>query len=546
MKEQSRQFKKTLSSLILVAIGWIIIGCTDERLSQAEMLMETDSKAADSILINMPIPTRQRDRAWYAVLKTQADYKQYKPITSDSLILTATDYYGTHRKSYRSAMAWYTQGCVYKELGNDFSAIDTYLRAKDLFPDTLSRYYSLTEIELGSLYLKHMMLDKAMHAFYCSLLNGERLDEPKIYNYSYNELGLCALYSRDFLLADSIFTRIFIDSNFSRSMRIASALSLAKIQLHYYNNYHKALEYVNYYLKTINDYSKTAAGLSVKADIFYEMQLLDSAYYYSKESLKHELELYTRCANADRLSELSPILDKDEESAKWHRIYKELNDSITKIESAREIEEIRYQHKEIVTGEKYAHRHKVIIIVLAGTLLMITLILFFIYSTFKHREVERIMKKKQELLKEEEEIRKSTIEMLESKIKDYSDHDPEARALLIRSYSNRLQMCNRAFRMTSEYNMLSSFKLNVNELNRHDKETLFNQLKRSYLETITDMQAEIPEIKEKDILTIILKNQGLGIEQIASLFSITTDSVKKRLYRLSQKVSSDFLAIYSI
>ena len=88
---------------------------------------------------------------------------------------------------------------------------------------------------------------------------------------------------------------------------------------------------------------------------------------------------------------------------------KELNDSITKIESAREIEEIRYQHKEIVTGEKYAHRHKVIIIVLAGTLLMITLILFFIYSTFKHREVERIMKKKQELLKEEEEIRKKAL-----------------------------------------------------------------------------------------------------------------------------------------
>jgi hypothetical protein len=94
--------------------------------------------------------------------------------------------------------------------------------------------------------------------------------------------------------------------------------------------------------------------------------------------------------------------------------------------------------------------------------------------------------------------------------------------------------------------MLSSYRLSVKELNRNDRDELFNQIKRSYLESITDIQIEIPDIGEKDILTVILRNQGLSIEQISALFSITTDSVKKRLYRLSQRASSDFLNIYGV
>lgn len=38
------------------------------------------------------------EQAWYAVLRTQADYKLYHPLTTDSLPLLATAYYGTPRR----------------------------------------------------------------------------------------------------------------------------------------------------------------------------------------------------------------------------------------------------------------------------------------------------------------------------------------------------------------------------------------------------------------------------------------------------------------
>jgi len=107
--------------------------------------METDPKEADSILVSMTEPTSRRDRAWYVVLKSLADCKNDRIITSDSLIRTATDYYGSLHKNFRAAVAWYTHGCVYTHLGNDHSAIYAFLKAKDLFPDTLVHYYALTE-----------------------------------------------------------------------------------------------------------------------------------------------------------------------------------------------------------------------------------------------------------------------------------------------------------------------------------------------------------------------------------------------------------------
>ena len=47
------------------------------------------------------------ERALYAILRTQADYKCYVPLTTDTLIRYATGYYNSNRKSYRTAMAWF-------------------------------------------------------------------------------------------------------------------------------------------------------------------------------------------------------------------------------------------------------------------------------------------------------------------------------------------------------------------------------------------------------------------------------------------------------
>ena len=120
---------------VLIAIIPIsVVSCLQDngRLREAELLMETDPKEADSILVSMTEPTSRRDRTWYVVLKSLADCKNDRIITSDSLIRKAN------------------------------SAIYAFLKAKDLFPVFLVHYYALTEYKLGTRYQNMKMYNQAM------------------------------------------------------------------------------------------------------------------------------------------------------------------------------------------------------------------------------------------------------------------------------------------------------------------------------------------------------------------------------------------------
>ncbi len=373
----------TAQLIAVITLMATVCSCSDSRLAQAEALLETDPAAADSILSSIPELRSRRDRALYAILKTQADYKQYKPLTTDSLILTATDYYGTRirgfrNRRYHSALAWYSQGCVYTELNNDLAAIDAYLKAEGLFPDTLVRYYALTENKLGVLLINRMMLDEAKQQFKCCQINAKRLQDTKMQNHAYFYTGQCALFSKDFIVADSIFSEIINNSTYSRSQKSVATKQLAKINLYYHENNTEALNLINRYLEMTKD-SDYGQGLSVKADVFYRMNKYDSAFRYYNESMKYYDELYTRCSNADILTELSISKGNTEKTLYYHNLYGQLRDSINEIERAREIEELKFRHNEELTQETIAHKHRRFTIIGISALLLLALFFFLTY-----------------------------------------------------------------------------------------------------------------------------------------------------------------------
>ena len=132
-------------ALLFIPACIFLAGCGRQELLQVERIMESDVLKADSMISTMEEPAGRRNLALYSILRTQIDYKLYRKAESDSLIRTATDYYGKGRKSYHAAMAWYSLGCVAGENGDDVTAVDAYLNALSLFPDTLVRYFALSE-----------------------------------------------------------------------------------------------------------------------------------------------------------------------------------------------------------------------------------------------------------------------------------------------------------------------------------------------------------------------------------------------------------------
>ena len=127
--------------IYILLLSTLCMGCGGRmrmrELERLEAQLDTVPELVRLALDSIPLaPFRGEARALYSILRTQADYKCYVPLTSDSLIRYATDYYHRSRKSYRAVMAWYSLGCVYTEQGNDAAAIEAYLQAQSLFPDT--------------------------------------------------------------------------------------------------------------------------------------------------------------------------------------------------------------------------------------------------------------------------------------------------------------------------------------------------------------------------------------------------------------------------
>ena len=149
MKVRGNDYCYTVTVVLVAVAALISCGGPGGRLAEVERLLETDPVRADSLLGTVPVPDSRKGRALYAILRTQADYKNYKDIPDDRLIREATDYYGNRKKDYHAAMAWYSRGCVLSLTDDDLGAINAYLTAKDLFPDTLVRYYLICEHKLG-------------------------------------------------------------------------------------------------------------------------------------------------------------------------------------------------------------------------------------------------------------------------------------------------------------------------------------------------------------------------------------------------------------
>ena len=521
---------------VLIAIIPIsVVSCfrDNDRLREAELLMETDPKAADSILTSMPEPTSRRDRAWYAVLRSLADYKNDRTITSDSLIRAATDYYGSLHKNYHAAVAWYAHGCVDTQLKNDYSAIYAFLKAKDLFPDTLVHYYALTEYKLGNGYLNLKMYNEAMNLLMCSRINADRLQDTVTSYWANVRLFECALR-----LGEEDASNQFFNTILSRQDYIHETFSDDTLfdgtRLRYYIIGDKG----DYSLPEGTDYP-------FKAYMYLMKGIYDSAYFYYRKALENSTYLYGRQILADNLTKVSVLMNNQDGAMYWHEYYGRLSDSIRIAEKTdtKDITDLQNVHLQELTEERMWNRHKRFMILGFSSLLLFVALTLLAYMLFKNREKKRIIRRQEELLSMEQEIRKGSIAILESQVRELSQANPQARTALLNLYAHRLRLGSDYFRKTNEYRKLLS-AASGGTLSAEEKALVMTTLAQSFSDSVVDIQVEYPGMDKDETLTLILSSLGFKNELIAELLgNVTDEAIRKRKYRFG-KANPDFFALF--
>lgn len=213
----------------------LLAACTEKigyntLLVQADSLMTSHSDSALHILqgISTESLNTKADRAYYALLLTQARDKNYIVQTDDSLIQMAVRYYDSMRDCKMQAQAYYYWGSVYRDRNEQAIAAEKYLMAIPFAQEIndkvlLGRIYN----NAGYLYYLQEFYNKADSIFRQAEKIGICLNDTALHAEALSMQGRIKLSQNDYHQAEKRLLQAQTVLGDSKQNRLQAAISNA-------------------------------------------------------------------------------------------------------------------------------------------------------------------------------------------------------------------------------------------------------------------------------------------------------------------------------
>lgn len=160
--------------IIILCFGFVLACCSltgcgkdpdyDPRLTAADSLMHTSPDSALTLLstIDGQQLGNAADRAYHALLLTEARYKCYITATSDSAINLALSHYERHSDELdKLTRAYIYKGAVMEELGDIQSAMRYFKKAGSIAPEGDHYLQGYIRLRQGNLYRDQLIADSS-------------------------------------------------------------------------------------------------------------------------------------------------------------------------------------------------------------------------------------------------------------------------------------------------------------------------------------------------------------------------------------------------
>ena len=164
----------------------------DKRLVLADTLMWTAPDSSLKILtaINRDSTQSKENLAYHALLLTQAQFRCNIPLTSDTLISTAVDYYDDNHNREHYTRALLYKGGAYEVMGNPVEAIKWYKKAEDNADTTDYRNLAQINLRMGMLYYKNYASNNLdLEKFRESYMYYKKLGDKHMMLFSIHHIG---------------------------------------------------------------------------------------------------------------------------------------------------------------------------------------------------------------------------------------------------------------------------------------------------------------------------------------------------------------------
>lgn len=543
---------KREKNILFILTILLLLACTacdrsarhvTEHLSQAEELIWAAPDSALHILesISTSRHLTGKEQADYALLLSLAQYRCYIPVSSDSLINLAIEYYKDKNDADKKGAAFYVKGCILEEYCKDIpNALLAYKEAETCIPDMddkqyVARIYS----SLGYVNKKSFHFEPAKE-YYQKALQAN-IDGKDTVAYASNLLNLSTLY---YTLHQADSTNWCINT----LINIADSLNDLDLQVKIYNNIANRKIFEKNYAEA-EKYLIHAIRLS--SPHFPDKLSLGLANLYAYTGQKEKADsLFTHLLSCpdllvrsnSYLDLLNYFLASHPQEHSYLNHYIALTDSIYKENRAEEVGKIQQKYdNEVLARTNDQLYFKWILTSVVGSLICIIAVTFLQKKWRKanalQKQIEELEEKKKVLTSSSQENERYVIQIseLESQINDLKNEKRRLKYFINKTKESKEDK-------EDDYSSIFKTYLSITKDKTYDKERERDNL-RQWL-NLTNQNFTDKLIKHYSVLSksnqlmdvCCLTALNLSIEDIATLLGIGERTVERYTSDICKKV----------
>ena len=543
---------KREKNILFILTILLLLACTacyrstrhvTEHLSQAEGLIWAAPDSALHILesISTSRHLTGKEQVDYALLLSLAQYRCYIPVSSDSLINLAIEYYKDKNDADKKGAAFYVKGCILEEYTKDIpNALLAYKEAEMCIPDmNEKRYVARIYSSLGYINKKSFHFDPAKE-YYQKALQAN-IDGKDTVAYASNLLNLSTLYYT-LHQADSANRCI------NTLIDIADSLNDLDLQVKIYNNIANRKIFEKNYAEA-EKYLIHAIRLS--SPHFPDKLSLGLANLYAYTGQKEKADsLFTHLLSCpdllvrsnSYLDLLNYFLTSHPKERSYLNHYIALTDSIYKENRAEEVGKIQQKYdNEVLARTNDQLYFKWILTSVVGSLICIIAVTFLQKKWRKanalQKQIEELEEKKKVLTSSSQENERYVIQIseLESQINDLKNEKRRLKYFINKTKESKEDK-------EDDYSSIFKTYLSITKDKTYDKERERDNL-RQWL-NLTNQNFTDKLIKHYPVLSksnqlmdvCCLTALNLSIEDIATLLGIGERTVERYTSDICKKV----------
>lgn len=543
---------KREKNILFILTILLLLACTacyrstrhvTEHLSQAEGLIWAAPDSALHLLesISASRHLTGKEQADYALLLSLAQYRCYIPVSSDSLINLAIEYYKDKNDADKKGAAFYVKGCILEEYCKDIpNALLAYKEAETCIPDMddkqyVARIYS----SLGYINKKSFHLEPAKE-YYQKAVQAN-IDGKDTVAYASNLLNLSTLYYT-LHQADSANRCI------NTLIDIADSLNDLDLQVKIYNNianrkifeknYAEAEKYLIHAIRLSSPHfpDKLSLGLANLYAYIGQKEKADSLFTH----LLSCPDLLVR--SNSYLDLLNYFLASHPQEHSYLNHYIALTDSIYKENRAEEVGKIQQKYdNEVLARTNDQLYFKWILTSVVGSLICIIAVTFLQKKWRKanalQKQIEELEEKKKVLTSSSQENERYVIQIseLESQINDLKNEKRRLKYFIKKTKKSKENKEDDYSSIFKTYLSITKDKTYDKELERDNLRQWLNLTNQNFTDKLIKHYPVLSKSNQlMDVCCLTALN--LSIEDIATLLGIGERTVERYTSDICKKV----------